>query len=98
MAARPAALMQRFFGAALVPVAFAHRIFRAFARALISLRRCAGDRRRFAGLAGAGVSAAVADLRPIAVEARRRGLITERELSAMKERKDARKIVATLLP
>ena len=41
---------------------------------------------------------AVADLRPIAVEARRRGLITERELSAMKERKDARKIVATLLP
>ena len=41
---------------------------------------------------------AVADLRPIAVEARRRGLITEREVSAMKERKDARKIVATLLP
>jgi hypothetical protein len=41
---------------------------------------------------------AAADLRPIAVEARRRGLITERELSAMKERKDARKIVAALLP
>jgi predicted transcriptional regulator of viral defense system len=41
---------------------------------------------------------ASADLRPIAVEARRRGLITERELSAMKERKDARKIVVALSP
>jgi hypothetical protein len=37
---------------------------------------------------------ALADLRPIAVEARRRGLITERELTTIK----ARKIVAALLP
>jgi hypothetical protein len=41
---------------------------------------------------------AAADLRPIAVEARRRGLITEHELAAMNEQKDARKIVAALLP
>ena len=60
MAARPAALMRRFFGAASVPLAFARRIFRALARALISLRRCAGDRRRFARFAGAGASANLA--------------------------------------
>ena len=40
---------------------------------------------------------AVADLHPIAVEARRCGLIIGRELSAMKERKDASKIVSVLL-
>jgi len=60
MAARPAALMRRFFGAALVPVTFAHRIFRAFARALISFRRCAADRRRLVRLTGTGVSAGLA--------------------------------------
>ncbi len=60
MAARPAALMRCFFGAALVPVAFAHRIFRAFARALISFRRCAADRRRLVRLTGTGVSAGLA--------------------------------------
>jgi hypothetical protein len=53
--------------------------------------------RALCDLANANPDAA-ADLRPIAVEARRRGLITERELSGMKERKDARKIVAALLP
>ena len=53
--------------------------------------------RALCDLASANPDAA-ADLRPIAVEARRRGLITERELAAMKERKDARKIVAALLP
>jgi hypothetical protein len=58
MAARPAALIWRFFGAALVPAAFAfaQRIFRAFARALISLRRCAADSRRLGGLAEPGAS------------------------------------------
>src|ERR1017187_4596833 len=62
MAARPAALMRRFFGAGLVPVAFAfaQRIFRALARALISLRRCAADRRRLARLTGAGASVGLA--------------------------------------
>jgi predicted transcriptional regulator of viral defense system len=40
----------------------------------------------------------VGDLQPIAVEARRRGLITERELSAVKEQVTARKLVTALLP
>jgi len=58
MAARPAALIQRFVGAALASAAFAfaQRIFRALARALISLRRCAADRRRLGDLAGAAAS------------------------------------------
>jgi hypothetical protein len=58
MAARPAALMRRFLsGPHVVPAdafAFAQRIFRALARALISLRRCAADRRRFARFGGSG--------------------------------------------
>ncbi len=51
MAARPAALMRRCFGALAVPAAFAfaQRILRAFARALISLRRCAADNLRLPG-------------------------------------------------
>jgi predicted transcriptional regulator of viral defense system len=40
----------------------------------------------------------VGELRPIAVEARRRGLITERELSAMREQETVRKFVTALLP
>jgi hypothetical protein len=36
---------------------------------------------------------AVADLRPIVVEARRRGLITERELSATKELRGLRAVL-----
>ena len=38
----------------------------------------------------------VVDLQPIAVEARRRGLITERDLSAMKEQETTQKLVTAL--
>jgi predicted transcriptional regulator of viral defense system len=41
---------------------------------------------------------ALGDLQPIAAEARRRGLITERELSAVSEQETARKLVTALLP
>lgn len=41
---------------------------------------------------------AIEDLRQAAVEARRRGLITEREISAMKQKESTRKLVTTLLP
>ena len=40
----------------------------------------------------------VSDLRPVAVEARRRGLITEREISAMKRQEKSQKLVTDLLP
>ena len=40
----------------------------------------------------------VGDLQPIAAEARRRGLITERDLSAMKEQETTQKFVTALLP
>ena len=40
----------------------------------------------------------VEDLRPIAAEARRRGLIAEREISAMKKNKATRKLITALLP
>jgi len=52
--------------------------------------------RALCDLAGANPDA-VADIRPIVVEARQRGLITERELSAMKARKGAQRIATTLL-
>ena len=38
------------------------------------------------------------DLRPVALEARRRGLITEREIFIMKETESTRKLIATLFP
>ena len=41
---------------------------------------------------------AIEDLRPAAVEARRRGLITEHEISGMKQKESTRKLVTTLLP
>jgi hypothetical protein len=37
-------------------------------------------------------------LRRVALEARRRGLITERELSAMKEQEITRRLLTALLP
>ncbi len=41
---------------------------------------------------------AIGDLRPVALEARRRGLITWREISAMKRQESSQKLVAELLP
>jgi predicted transcriptional regulator of viral defense system len=41
---------------------------------------------------------AVADLRPVALEARRRGLITEPEVAALKEQETTRKLITALLP
>ena len=41
---------------------------------------------------------AVGDLRPVARDARRRGLITEPEIAAMKEQATTRKLIAALLP
>ena len=40
----------------------------------------------------------VGDLRPIAIEARRRGLITEFELSAVKRQENSRRFLTGLLP
>ena len=40
----------------------------------------------------------VGDLRPVAVEARRRGLITSQDVSAMKRHKNSAKLVTDLLP
>jgi predicted transcriptional regulator of viral defense system len=40
----------------------------------------------------------VADLRPVAIEARRRGLITASEVAVLNEQEPARKLVAALLP
>jgi predicted transcriptional regulator of viral defense system len=41
---------------------------------------------------------AVGDLRPVARDARRRGLITEPEVAAMKEQETTRKLITALLP
>ena len=40
----------------------------------------------------------IGDLRPIAAEARRRGLITEREISEMKKSQSTREFITSLFP
>jgi len=64
MAARPALLIRRFFGAE-AAFAFAQRIFRARAKALISLRLWAADNLRLARLAEAGASVLATATSPV---------------------------------